>query len=53
MTKDQITAIINHFASLPAVIRNAEPADKAEIYKGRVCQDNGVTSFSVVTCVPR
>lgn len=34
MTKDQITAIIEHFASLAAVIRNAEPADKAEIYKG-------------------
>jgi site-specific DNA recombinase len=34
MTKDEITAIIDRFTSLAAVIRDADPADKAEIYKG-------------------
>jgi site-specific DNA recombinase len=34
MTRQEITDIIDHFASLAAVIRDADPADKAEIYRG-------------------
>jgi site-specific DNA recombinase len=34
MTRQEITDIIEHFASLAAVIRDADPADKAEIYRG-------------------
>jgi hypothetical protein len=34
MTREQITAIVEHFASLAAVIRDADPADKAGIYRG-------------------
>jgi hypothetical protein len=34
MSKEEIRAIVEHFASLAAVIRGAGPADKAEIYRG-------------------
>ncbi len=34
MTRDEIDTIIRRFASLAAVIRDADPADKAEIYQG-------------------
>jgi hypothetical protein len=34
MTREQITAIVEHVASLAAVIRDADPADKADIYRG-------------------
>jgi site-specific DNA recombinase len=34
MTKTEIAAIIERFTSLVAVIRDADPADKAEIYQG-------------------
>jgi site-specific DNA recombinase len=34
MTRKEITDVIDHFASLAAVIRDADPADKAEIYRG-------------------
>jgi hypothetical protein len=34
MTKEDIKAIVDRFASLAAVIRDADPADKAEIYRG-------------------
>jgi site-specific DNA recombinase len=34
MTRDQINSVVERFTSLVAVIRNADPADKAEIYKG-------------------
>src|ERR1051326_5734536 len=34
MTKDEIRSIGEHFASLAAVIRSADPAAKAEIYRG-------------------
>ena len=33
MSRQEITAIVESFASLAAVIRNADPADKAEIYR--------------------
>ncbi len=34
MTKSEIASIIEHFTSIVSVIRDADPADKAEIYKG-------------------
>jgi hypothetical protein len=34
MTKKDIQVIVERFASLAAVIRDADPADKAEIYRG-------------------
>jgi site-specific DNA recombinase len=34
MTRHEIAAVIERFTSLAAVIRDADPADKAEIYKG-------------------
>jgi site-specific DNA recombinase len=34
LTRDEIKAIVERFASLAAVVQNADPADKAEIYKG-------------------
>jgi site-specific DNA recombinase len=33
MTKEEIKTIVEHFASVAAVIRDADPADKAEIYR--------------------
>ncbi len=33
MTREEISTIVERFASLAAVIRDADPADKAEIYK--------------------
>ncbi len=34
MSKEEITMIIKRLAALAAVVRDADPADKAEIYKG-------------------
>ena len=34
MTSEQIKSIVERFASIAAVIRDADPADKAEIYRG-------------------
>ena len=34
LTREEIRAIVDRFASLAAVVRNAAPADKAEIYQG-------------------
>ncbi|MGN6791982.1 MAG: hypothetical protein ACTHJW_06290 [Streptosporangiaceae bacterium] len=34
MTREEIKTIVEHFASLAAVLRDADPADKTEIYKG-------------------
>lgn len=34
MTRQEISTIVERFASIAAVIRDADPADKAEIYKG-------------------
>ncbi len=34
MTREEIETVVNHFTSLASVIRDADPAAKAEIYKG-------------------
>jgi site-specific DNA recombinase len=34
MTRDQINSVVERFTSLVAVMRSADPAGKAEIYKG-------------------
>jgi site-specific DNA recombinase len=34
MSRQEITEVVEHFASLVAVIREANPGDKAEIYRG-------------------
>jgi hypothetical protein len=34
MPRDEIAGVVEHFTSLVAVIRDADPADKAELYKG-------------------
>ena len=34
MSREEIKAIVERFASLAAVIRDADPADKAQVYRG-------------------
>jgi site-specific DNA recombinase len=34
LTREEIETIVNHFTSLAGVIRAADPAAKAQIYKG-------------------